>query len=58
MPRAEQVIPLLVYEDIQTAHDFLVRAFGFEAGGVERGATGLPVHGEVRAGDTPIWLHR
>ena len=58
MPRVEQVIPLLVYEDIQTAHDFLVRAFGFQGRGVERDASGRPVHGEIRAGDTAIWLHR
>lgn len=58
MASIEQVIPLLVYEDIQAAHDFLVRAFGFEAGGVERNGSGIPVHGEVRAGATTIWLHR
>ena len=58
MPKFERVIPLLVYEDIQAAHDFLVTAFGFEAGGVMRNAEGQPVHGEVRAGDAAIWLHR
>jgi MerR family transcriptional regulator, thiopeptide resistance regulator len=52
------VIPLLVYRDIQSAHDFLVEAFGFEPGGVEHDADGQAVHGEVRAGDTVIWLHR
>jgi hypothetical protein len=30
------LIPLLVYEDIEAAHDFLVKAFGFQPGGVER----------------------
>ena len=58
MTRVERVIPLLVYEDIQGAHDFLVTAFGFEPGGVGTDASGTPVHGEVRAGGTPIWLHR
>ena len=58
MPTFDRVIPLLVYRDIQAAHDFLVRAFGFESGGVERGGDGQPVHGEVRAGGTAIWLHR
>ena len=53
-----RVIPLLVYRDIQAAHDFLVEAFGFEPGGVERTADGQPVHGEVRVGGTAIWLHR
>ena len=58
MTNIERVIPVLVYEDITAAHDFLVDAFGFEAGGVERTADGVPVHGEVRAGDAVIWLHR
>jgi len=42
MPVSERLIPLLVYEDIQAAHDFLVNA----------------LHAEVRVGDAPIWLHR
>ena len=58
MPKFERLIPLLVYEDIPAAHDFLVEAFGFETGGVTRNAEGQPVHGEVRAGATAIWLHR
>src|SRR5437868_15346597 len=58
MPTFNRVIPLLVYGDIPAAHDFLVRAFGFESGGVERDGEGQAVHAEVRAGDTAIWLHR
>jgi uncharacterized glyoxalase superfamily protein PhnB len=58
MGPGEQVIPLLVYRDIQAAHDFLVEAFGFEAGGVHGPADGPAVHGEVRFGSTTIWLHR
>lgn len=54
----ERVIPLLVYRDIQAAHDFLVQAFGFEPVGVQRGPDGDPVHGEVSVGGTAIWLHR
>ena len=54
----QHVIPLLVYEDIQTAHDFLVQAFGFAPGGVQQDAGGQAVHGEVRINDTVIWLHR
>ncbi len=57
-PAFTRVIPLLVYHDIQAAHDFLVNAFGFESGSVERLAGGQAVHGEVRVGDTTIWLHR
>ena len=54
----ERVIPILVYADIPAAHDFLVAAFGFESGGVERDGQGQAVHGEVRAGSTTFWLHR
>jgi uncharacterized glyoxalase superfamily protein PhnB len=58
MSTVKRVIPLLVYKDIAAAHDFLVKTFGFEAGGVERTDEGRAIHGEVRAGDTTIWLHR
>ncbi len=52
------VIPVLVYEDIEAAHDFLVRVFGFTSGGLHRDDDGNVVHGEVRLGDAAIWLHR
>jgi uncharacterized glyoxalase superfamily protein PhnB len=52
------VIPVLVYQDIEAAHDFLVHAFGFTSGGIFRSDDGTVVHAEVRAGDCPIWLHR
>jgi uncharacterized glyoxalase superfamily protein PhnB len=52
------VIPLLVYEDIEAAHDFLVEAFGFQPGGVERDPDGNVVHGEIRWAASVIWLHR
>src|SRR5829696_6783197 len=58
MPTIQSIIPLLVYEDIERAHDFLVDAFGFGGGGVERAGDGQAVHGEVVAGDHAIWLHR
>jgi uncharacterized glyoxalase superfamily protein PhnB len=51
------VIPILVYEDIEAAHDFLVAAFGFTSGGLHRAGDGTVVHGEVRMGDAAIWLH-
>lgn len=51
------VIPILVYEDIEAAHDFLVDAFGFTSGGIYRTDDGAVVHAEVRAGDRPVWLH-
>ena len=58
MPTIERLVPLLVYEDIAAAHDFLVQAFGFEPRGVERDPNGMPVHAEVLAGEATIWLHR
>ena len=58
MPTFERVIPVLTYQDIPAAHDFLVQAFGFVAGGVHRTPDGRPIHGEVRVGDAAIWLHR
>jgi MerR family transcriptional regulator, thiopeptide resistance regulator len=53
-----RVIPLLIYRDIQAAHDFLINVFGFESGGVERGDNDQAVHAEVRVSETIIWLHR
>jgi uncharacterized glyoxalase superfamily protein PhnB len=53
-----RIIPVLTYQDIPAAHDFLVRAFGFASGGVHRTPEGLAIHGEVRAGEGAIWLHR
>jgi uncharacterized glyoxalase superfamily protein PhnB len=52
------VIPILVYEDIQAAHDYLVGTFGLTSGGLHRIDDGTVVHAEVRNGDAPIWLHR
>ena len=52
------VIPILVYEDIEAAHDFLVQAFGLTSGGLHRLDDGTVVHGEVRNGGAPIWLHQ
>ena len=52
------VIPVLVYEDIEAAHDYLVRVFGFAGDGVERTPDGTVVHGEVRLGEARVWLHR
>jgi MerR family transcriptional regulator, thiopeptide resistance regulator len=58
VPTPQRVIPILVYEDIEAAHDFLVDVFGFGAGGVQRDGDGQVVHGEVIAEQGPIWLHR
>jgi MerR family transcriptional regulator, thiopeptide resistance regulator len=58
VPVAQRIIPILVYEDIEGAHDFLVEVFGFGAGGIERDGDGQVVHGEVVTDEGPIWLHR
>ena len=57
-PTTGVVVPILVYEDIEAAHDFLVGTFGLTSGGLHRIDDGTVVHGEVRNGDAPIWLHR
>lgn len=58
MPAIERLTPVLVYEDIPAAHDFLVNVFGLASGGIERDPEGNAVHAEVRAGNVAIWLHR
>jgi MerR family transcriptional regulator, thiopeptide resistance regulator len=55
---ALQRITLLVYDDIEAAHDFLVTVFGFSPGQLIRDAAGQGVHGEVHVGDGVVWLHR
>ena len=52
------VVPVLVYEDIEAAHDFLVGTFGLASGGLHRLDDGTVVHAEVRNGGAAIWLHR
>ena len=49
---------MLVYEDIEAGHDFLVSAFGLQAGRIDRDNEGQVVHGEVHTGSEVIWLHR
>ena len=51
------IIPVVPYEDIRAAHDFLVDVLGFGSGGVIEDGDGNVVHGEVRAGGRRIWLH-
>lgn len=53
-----RAIPVLVYEDLPAAHDYLVRVFGFGAGSVDRDDEGTPVHAELQAGEGVIYLHR
>lgn len=48
---------LLVYDDINAAHDYIVRVFGLSSGQVAPGADGEVGYREVRAGDQVIGLH-
>lgn len=52
-----QRLTLLVYDDLEAAHDYLVSVFGFGPGRLDRNAGGEVVHGEVHVGDGVIWLH-
>ncbi len=58
MPNSQRITPVLVYEDIEASHDFLVSAFGLTAGRIDRDDQGRIVHGEVQLGSEVIWLHR
>jgi uncharacterized glyoxalase superfamily protein PhnB len=50
------IIPVVPYEDIKAAHDFLVTALGFTSAGLHE-VDGTVVHGEVQLGDRRVWLH-
>ncbi|MGH9380440.1 MAG: VOC family protein [Thermoanaerobaculia bacterium] len=57
-PNLIRAIPVLVYEDIPAAYDYLVRVFGLGEGRVDRDGEGHPVHAELRVGETVLYLHR
>jgi MerR family transcriptional regulator, thiopeptide resistance regulator len=48
---------LLVYDNLEAAHEYLVRVYGLDPGPVDRDADGNVMHAEVRAGEQVIWLH-
>ncbi len=52
-----QRITLLVYDDIEAAHDFLVTVFGFGPGRLSRDDSGRVIHGELHVGDGVLWMH-
>jgi len=56
-PGISQRLTLLVYDDIEAAHDHLVTVFGFGPGELTRDAGGRVVHGELHVGDGVVWLH-
>lgn len=51
-------IAVLVYEDLERAHDHLVRVFGLEPGPIRRDEDGAVVQAEVRTVDGRVMLHR
>jgi uncharacterized glyoxalase superfamily protein PhnB len=55
---SQRIVTVLVYADIEAAHDFLVSTFGFSSGEVRRNSEGEVMHGEVLLGGEAIWLHR
>src|SRR5688572_6834473 len=52
-----QRLTLLVYDDIEAVHDYLVAVFGFGPGTITRDDSGRVVHGELHVGDGVIWMH-
>ncbi len=50
-------ISILVYADIEAAHDYLIRVFGLGPGDLSRDPDGNVVHAEIQAGDGEFWLH-
>jgi DNA-binding transcriptional MerR regulator/uncharacterized glyoxalase superfamily protein PhnB len=52
-----QGISVVVYADLEAAQRHLVDVFGLGPGSLTRGPDGVPVHGEVQAGNGVIWLH-
>jgi DNA-binding transcriptional MerR regulator len=50
-------IGILVYEDLEAMHDFLIRVFGLGPAEITRSDDGTVVHVEVEAGDGVLWLH-
>jgi DNA-binding transcriptional MerR regulator/uncharacterized glyoxalase superfamily protein PhnB len=50
-------ISILVYADIEAAHDYLIRVFGLGPGEIMRDPDSNAVHAEIEAGDGEFWLH-
>ncbi len=50
-------ISILVYADLEAAHDYLVRVFGLGPSELTRDEQGRVVHAEIEAGDGVVWLH-
>jgi DNA-binding transcriptional MerR regulator/uncharacterized glyoxalase superfamily protein PhnB len=48
---------LLMYDDVDAAHDYIVRVFGLTSGQVWKSGEGVTQYREVRAGEQVIGLH-
>jgi DNA-binding transcriptional MerR regulator/uncharacterized glyoxalase superfamily protein PhnB len=48
---------LLMYDDVDAAHDYIVRVFGLQSGQVWKSDNGVTGYAEVRAGEQVIGLH-
>ena len=53
----QQGISVLVYADLESAYEYLVRVFALGPGQLARDDTGRAVHGELQAGGGLVWLH-
>lgn len=52
----ETIHPYFSYRDVEAALDWLTRAFGFQAGTVQRDAGGAVQHAEMRCGDGVLMM--
>lgn len=50
-------ISILVYKNMETAYEYLIKVFGLGPGKLTRDGDGRTVHGELHAGDGVVWLH-
>lgn len=57
-PDFPQIAPYLLYEDVDAALDFLVRAFGFEERVRMAGPNGNAIHAEARLGEGVVMMGR
>jgi uncharacterized glyoxalase superfamily protein PhnB len=55
--RIDQQIPILVYEDIESAFHYLTSVFRLGPGDLAHAPDGSVVHGELDVGDGHLWLH-
>jgi uncharacterized glyoxalase superfamily protein PhnB len=53
----EKRISNLVYEDLDTAYEFLTRVSQLGPGELTRDEDGKAIHSEIEAGDGVVWLH-